>query len=61
MEVGKAEMKAKLEIANNLICYHLNINKIIFIAQAKNGVFTVTRPTISKPTIKLFFFFLFFF
>ena len=31
MEVGNPEMKWKLEIANNVICYHLNINKLIVI------------------------------
>ena len=47
-------MKRILERANNLTCYHLNINKLIVIAQAKKAVFTVTRaPRSIIPDCKL--------
>ena len=56
MEIGKPEMKEKLEIANSLTFYHLNINVInVVIAQAIKGMFNVTRPTLSKiPDCTLF-------
>ena len=38
MEVGTLEMKGGLEISNDLTCYHLNINKLIVIAQGKQSV-----------------------
>ena len=54
MEVGKPKMNGKLEIENNLTCYHLHINKLTVIVHslAKNVMFTVTRPTLSK-TLRL--------
>ena len=44
MEVGKSEMKGKLEIANNVTCYHLNINKLIVIVQAKIKRYVYCNP-----------------
>ena len=48
MDVGKSEMKGKLEKATNLTCYHLNINKLINLVEAEKKFFTVTRPILSK-------------
>ena len=45
MEVGKSEMKGKLEIKINLTCYHLNINKLIVTGQAKKKSYVYCNPT----------------
>ena len=39
-------MKGKLEIPNNLTCYHININKSIVIDQAKKNYLLYPEPSL---------------
>ena len=52
MEVGTPEMKGRLEIANNLTCYYLNINKLIVIAQAKKSVHCYSTVTLTNLEVQ---------